>query len=168
MLCTTVGFQILWLLGASHANVCIVDDFEVSIFLTEVTTRHSLLTKQKQFKDKSSRIRSNSGKLTNWLTSESNGDPIDVDDEEAIVVREESEDEGAENALGDFSKGGGRGKRRRENSDESLFIHDEISEDEGFQGEGSPSPRRAQPDPAGENDDKKKLGMTMSYDGFSI
>lgn len=39
------------------------DDFEVSVFLTEITTRHSLLVKNKIFKDKAA-TKSNSSKLT--------------------------------------------------------------------------------------------------------
>lgn len=143
-----------------------VEEFEVSIFLTEVITRHSLLTKQKQFRDKGSKIRSNSGKMTDWLTTGTSGDPVDLDDDDtAVVIREESEDEGASKQVGQ-----GLGKRRRADSEESLFIHDdEVSEDEGFQVPGGSSQGRVlNEDQAGEDDDKKKLGMKLSYDGFSI
>jgi hypothetical protein len=55
------------------------DDFEVSIFLTENATRHSLLTKSKTFKDKDM-IKSNANKLVGM-------------DREPVLIREESDDE---------------------------------------------------------------------------
>lgn len=72
----------------------LIDDFEVSIFLTEHSSRHSVLTKQKVFKDKP-RIQSNSGKLTGWLAGGSNDQPLVVDESSAepIVIREEDDDE---------------------------------------------------------------------------
>ena len=56
------------------------DDFEVSIFLTENATRHSLLTKSKTFKD-NDKITNNANKLTGT-------------DKEPVLIREESDDEG--------------------------------------------------------------------------
>ncbi|TLS29594.1 hypothetical protein PpBr36_00661 [Pyricularia pennisetigena] len=48
------------------------DDFEVAIFLTETDTRHSILYKDKRFRDKTqTRLRSNSKKLTG-------GDSVDA------------------------------------------------------------------------------------------
>jgi hypothetical protein len=55
------------------------DDFEVSIFLTETATRHSLLTKSKTFKD--------NDKITN------NADKLTGTDKEPVLIREESDDE---------------------------------------------------------------------------
>ncbi|KAF2440679.1 hypothetical protein P171DRAFT_435455 [Karstenula rhodostoma CBS 690.94] len=71
-----------------------IDDFEVSIFLTEHSSRHSVLTKQKVFKDKP-RIQSNSGKLTNWLKAGNSEQPLVINDgpTEPIVIREEEDDE---------------------------------------------------------------------------
>jgi hypothetical protein len=180
-----------------------IDDFEVSIFLTDLLTRHSLLTKSKVitistdptslacsrsnpsttntytpkvFRDKNGRIKSNSGKLTGWVTRDgkANEEPIDVDNgaENAVVIREESDDEG-------IAVGGGRPKRRRgendEDNEDSLFVNDnddviDVSEDEGFQTmDGQPDlKRRRQHGDEGGEDDKKKLGLDTSYDGFSI
>lgn len=54
------------------------DDFEVSIFLTETDTRHSLLHKKKLFRDKiQTRLTSNSSKLM----GASHDEPIDVEDQ---------------------------------------------------------------------------------------
>ena len=83
------------------------DDFEVAIFLTEVSTRHSLLTKQKQFQDSKSRMKSNSGKLTGWLEKGT--------DEEPVTIREESDDEG-QPTLDDFPE-----QETTPQDDRSLF-----------------------------------------------
>ena len=59
------------------------DDFEVSIFLTEVGTRHALMVKQKTFSNKEP-IRSNSNKLTGNAA-----DPVMIreeDDEDDIHI----------------------------------------------------------------------------------
>ena len=58
------------------------DDFEVSIFLTEVGTRHALMVKQKTFSDREP-IKSNSNKLTGHAA-----DPV--------MIREESDDDDLE------------------------------------------------------------------------
>lgn len=62
------------------ANVwAFADDFEVSIFLTETSMRHSLLTRSKTFKD--------NDKITN------NADKLTGTDKEPVLIREESDDE---------------------------------------------------------------------------
>lgn len=73
----------------SLANL-LSDDFEVSIFLTELSSRHYVLTKQKIFKDKA-RIQSNSGKLTGWLTSGTSDQPVVINEDaaEPITIRQE-------------------------------------------------------------------------------
>ncbi|KAL2291877.1 hypothetical protein FJTKL_12040 [Diaporthe vaccinii] len=71
------------------------DDFEVSIFLTETSTRHSLLYKHKHFRDTTqTKLTSNSSKLT----GASREAPIDVEapgsgTEGTAVVREEDPDD---------------------------------------------------------------------------
>ncbi|KAG8159512.1 hypothetical protein KVR01_010149 [Diaporthe batatas] len=72
-------------------DIVVEDDFEVSIFLTETSTRHSLLYKHKHFRDTTqTKLTSNSAKLT----GASREAPIDVDVsgqtvEATTVVREE-------------------------------------------------------------------------------
>ncbi|KAI6085808.1 hypothetical protein F4821DRAFT_142682 [Hypoxylon rubiginosum] len=57
-------------------DIVVEDDFEVSIFLTETSTRHALLTKHKHFHDTTqTKLTSNSGRLV----GASNEAPIDVD-----------------------------------------------------------------------------------------
>lgn len=148
------------------------DDFEVSIFFTELKTRHSLLTKQKAFSEKP-KMKSNSNRLTGWLESttenpvqlDDENDDEDDDSEESINIRIESDDE--DNTGDVLNK---HDKRSREDSEDGLFIGDEISEDEGFQVEGGTSKRRRLDGLTGDGDedDKKKLGINTSYDGFSI
>ncbi|KIW17510.1 hypothetical protein PV08_04704 [Exophiala spinifera] len=56
------------------------DDFEVSIFLTEIRTRHSLLVKNKTFKERSLLRDNNGGKLTGAARDE-------------VVIQDESDEE---------------------------------------------------------------------------
>ncbi|POS74636.1 hypothetical protein DHEL01_v206973 [Diaporthe helianthi] len=84
-------------------DVVVEDEFEVSIFLTETSTRHSLLYKHKYFRDTSqTKLTSNSNKLT----GASREAPIDVDvsgqaADGTTIVREEDPDDDAV-ALGDI------------------------------------------------------------------
>ncbi|KAI1196219.1 hypothetical protein F5X97DRAFT_219971 [Nemania serpens] len=106
-------------------DVVVEDDFEVSIFLTETTTRHSLVTKHKHFHDTTqTKLKSNSARLI----SETNGAPIDLDavaETAPIIRREESDDEDATVALAAIpaidgaapSHGTRRSKRARSNTD---------------------------------------------------
>jgi hypothetical protein len=161
------------------------EDFEVSIFLTETSTRHSLLTKQKHFREKGGDgLRSNSDKLTGaGATSE---EAIQVEDggedtEVPVIAREESD----ENMLhlkdiplaeGDEDEEGfvtmrtrpKRGRRRLSDDDgddgdaDGLFVNDTDEE---------PLPKRVKETTMVEKDgqeDKKKMAMDTSYDGFSI
>lgn len=58
-----------------------LDDFEVSIFLTEIRTRHSLLIKNKTFKQKPPMKTNNGGKLTRAA------------DQGPVMIRDEEEDD---------------------------------------------------------------------------
>jgi hypothetical protein len=173
------------------------DDFEVSIFLTETNTRHSLLTKHKHFHDTTqTRLTSNSGRLVG-ATSEA---PIDVDTAElgSVPVRQEDndDDEDASIALANIPAAhetvAKRPKRARANtteieqggnSDYEVISDDEQEQDEdglfvdsqGEDGEASPPPLKRRKgagvsaETEGNNDDdKKKLAMDISYEGFSI
>lgn len=105
--------------------------------MTEHSSRHSVLTKQKAFKDKP-RIKSNSGKLTGWLTTE----PIVINEDtsEPIVVREEDEDETVDLAQ----------------IPERLGVKDDKDE------------LSANEDDVEGEDEAKKLQLNTSYEGFSI
>lgn len=187
-----------------------LDDFEVSIFLTETNTRHSLLYKHKHFRDKvQTKLTSNSNKLT----GETRDAPVDVDGgfspggDSPSLRREESDNDEPVN-LDDIptisepetsiDTSNRRSKRQRHgrltetpdrgnSSDgEAEVIDSDPSEDgseansddslghESWSGQ-PPSKRRkdaeaeaqAELDSAG-RDDKKKLAMDISYEGFAI
>lgn len=207
-------------------DVVVEDDFEVSIFLTETSTRHSLLTKHKHFHDTTqTKLTSNNvGRLVG-AASEA---PIDVDDPAVIaglLRREESdEDVGAalaaipaavadvdadETMAGSSSRGDHGADRRRpakrprrnttaergdaagrgqesdvepivsddndeEDDDEDALFVDRSPDDGNYSGlppakrhKGRSAAATADLDGGG-GDNKKKLAMDISYEGFSI
>ena len=170
--------------------LCSLDDFEVSIFLTETNTRHSILYKHKHFRDTTqTKLTSNSSKLTG-ATREV---PIDIDEREQgdadvpVQIRQEDSDEDAPVLLDDIPavEPAGRPKRRRRETtsadedgsehnggeisddDASLFVTDE--ENSSADGQQPPSKRlREAAEDEEQQDDKKKMAMDISYEGFSI
>lgn len=156
------------------------EDFEVVMFLTEGLTRHSLITKQKQFAKKP-KIQSTGNKLTGWLNNSENPITLEDNDDMPAGLREAVEDEPA---LGDIPEAAESGSKRKadngEADDDPLFV---SSDDEGtFQTQRVTSRRRrttrqqqATRDDSEEaaaednvEDDKKKMGLKTTYDGFSI
>lgn len=156
------------------------DDFEVSIFLTDTSTRHSLLTKQKHFheKDKGS-LQSNSDKLT----GNTSADAIPVNDgdehaEQPFIPREDSDENMV--ALRDIPTAKERDegpfeidtrqmrKRRRPQfvGDGDLGDENSLFVDGGDLEE--PSTKRMKDITPAPEEDKKKMAMNTSYDGFSI
>jgi hypothetical protein len=155
--------------------------------LTDLSSRHSVLTKQKIFKDKA-RIQSNSGKLTNWLTTGTSHDqPVVISEEaeEPIIIREEEDHEPIN--LANIPEADVQNKQvrpstrnRRARNDPSEAYMSDHSDSQGsdlFVPE--PSTKRSKTDDPANNvdqsdvhepqeDDKKKLGLNTSYDGFSI
>jgi hypothetical protein len=151
----------------------LAEDFEVSIFLTETSTRHSLLTKQKHFREpKKKNLQSNSHKLT----GDTNDTPIEVEDG-PVILREESEEDGlnlndlpeAEDDIEDsLFVEEDTGPRRSKRSRAPTQASSSPESSPGFE----PLPKRRRDSQAApgedEGDDKKKLTMNTSYDGFSI
>ncbi|KAK0632783.1 hypothetical protein B0T14DRAFT_491074 [Immersiella caudata] len=200
----------------SIKDVVVEDDFEVSIFLTQTDTRHSLLYKQKIFRDKTqTKLKSNSSKLTGGDSLEA---PIEVDnvtlagarevDDVPVLHEEDSDDQEPINLddipdIQEVEQGSPsrRPKRRRQasnatgreveaergsdndhessddegrafqtidtdSSDGELFVGD-SGDDEGAG--PPPSKRRKEKGPDKDaGDDKKKLAMDISYEGFAI
>ena len=159
-------------------DVASQEDFEVTIFLTELSTRHSLLTKKKQFSDKP-KLKSTGNKLTGWLSNDKKTAIHIRDDEQAPEILQEEEDDVIE--LRDIPEADIGSKRKASNADaedaEALFVS--SSDEETFQTQRErPSKRRKQAsyhnkparlsDEVEAADDKKKLAMNTSYDGFSI
>jgi hypothetical protein len=154
--------------------------------LTELSSRHSVLTKQKIFKNKD-RIQSNSGKLTNWLNTGTSNQPMIIDDQaaEPILIREEEDEEAINIAdipeadeLREPTRRSAQEKRRAETANHDPVSDASDSEDSTLFVPGESTKRKkTRPTPtetdANENseeveDDKKKLGLNTSYDGFSI
>ncbi|RMD43897.1 hypothetical protein DV735_g1248, partial [Chaetothyriales sp. CBS 134920] len=89
------------------------DDFEVSIFLTEIGTRHALMVKQKTVVDRQVATSDNK------KTAGGNGDPL--------IIREESESDDDELQISDV------GPETNQDDDESYKEDDrESSEADGF------------------------------------
>jgi hypothetical protein len=150
------------------------EDFEVTIFLTELSTRHSLLTKRKQFAEKP-RLKPTGNKLTGWLNTSENPIAIEDDERPPEVLQEDADDEPE---LRDIPEAKAQGKRKAPataGEDDPLFVSSD--DEEFFQTQRElPRKRRRKHDaedeaPAEEDDsidDKKKLALNTSYDGFSI
>ncbi|KPM40694.1 hypothetical protein AK830_g5879 [Neonectria ditissima] len=155
------------------------DDFEVSIFLMETATRHSLVTKTKHFREKLPRMESNSTKLI----SETDRTAVDVDAENyEPVLREEEDDDGgidlADIPSADTVRRSKRQRRRPDrdgdgdvdaSDDDETALAIEIDSDT----EAPPHKRHRGPVTLSDgtldaDDDKKKLAMDVSYEGFAI
>ncbi|KAK9440408.1 hypothetical protein VB005_05036 [Metarhizium brunneum] len=159
-------------------DVIVQDDFEVSMFLTETSTRHSLLTKRKHFRDKGPRMmQSNSTKLI----GETNIVPVDVDGEDEVPdLREEDGDDGDDVRLSDIPVASAqtRSKRHRDNGNSNARTqnsHVEAGGQDAIEIDSDadePASKRTRfpdgPDEDEDEDDKKKLTMDVSYEGFAI
>lgn len=204
-----------------------LDDFEVSIFLTETSTRHSLLYKHKHFRDTTqTKLTSNSTKLT----GASREAPVDIDDQvlqaaaaaeeasasaasPAPLLREEDDDDDVVALAGipsieevETSRNARVSKRRRGtggsgavhgtadgeidptyvpgsdeeivDGDDGLFVSQHEDEEDGGNSRDEtvppPAKRRKNQASVAEDeheevrDDKKKLAMDISYEGFAI
>lgn len=167
----------------SFIDDVITDDFEVAIFLKETSTRHSLLTKQKDFADKP-KLKSNGKNLTGWLNSNENPITITDDAQAPTVLQEDADDNPVE--LHNIPEATTTGKRKTpaedgDEDDDALFVS--SSDEEFFTTQrAQPSTKRRKvsrpskpaeeevelEEPLDQDDDKKKLMLDTSYDGFSI
>jgi hypothetical protein len=148
----------------------------VSIFLTELSSRHSVMTKQKIFKDKP-RTQSNSGKLTNWLTTGTSDQPVVINELTAdpIVIEEDNEDAVKLGDIPEAPERLTRPKRSRsevqnevsESDEENLFVPETAANKRSKTG-ATPADAEVIEDEVESQDDKKKLGLNTSYEGFSI
>ena len=166
----------------------VADEFEVALFLTEPSTRHSLLKKEKYFVDPDRRIKRSGRNLTS-LGSDA---PVDesADANAPIVIREEDDEtdvpmQDIPPAVVEVGSEGGApvdAGRRRRHQETPTVVLDCDDEDP------DPDPDRRQTrsrhrqrerqalqrsDSSGDeshsvSDDKKKLVAQCSYDGYSI
>ncbi|KAK5126776.1 hypothetical protein LTR85_009710 [Meristemomyces frigidus] len=152
------------------------EDFEVTIFLTELSTRHSLLTKQKQFTSKP-KLKATGNKLTGWLNTSDNPIHIADDGKPPEVLREDADDVPELRDIPEADKGSKR-KANGADEDDTLFVSSD--DEEFFQTQRQRTPKRRKRAAAKDDspdaseldediqDDKKKLALNTSYDGFSI
>ena len=128
-----------------------VDDFEVSIFLTELSTRHSILTKRKVFKSEKPRLGNTDGRMT----GETRDRPVEIGGEEegdgqGVVIREEEDEEegkegvrlrdipaaaadeadGKDGDLGGKEESGASSKKRRRGDSREEDAQEEEEEEE--------------------------------------
>lgn len=147
------------------------DDFEVAVFLTETSSRHSILRKMKTAKTEKGRLGTTNGKLTGTRDV-----PVEVGEGAPGLVLEESEESEGVRMTDIPSVAGDEVHRSaaltKEETQEGLFVSDDSDEGNGIAEETSPSKkngkRPVEEDDGGGEDDKKKLGMDTTYDGFSI
>ncbi|PHH63322.1 hypothetical protein CDD81_6096 [Ophiocordyceps australis] len=146
-------------------DVVVQDDFEVSVFLTETNTRHSLLVKHKEFHDKAhSRLQSNSTRM------------LDEANRVQINIEPESDDENCRLADIPAAEPPRRSKRRRnagideagEPSDERQVIQVDSDDEPAPKRTRGTSNSKSDDDADDDDEDKKKLAMDISYQGFSI
>ena len=176
---------------AKFRGRCNSDEFEVSVFLAETDTRHSILMKQKRFSEKSTVIRSNSSRLLG--IGENNVNPINV---ESVIRTEDGGDDDDDDELitlddipsidDDVTVTRPRRSKRQRDADtptaihsqdetvDSMFVGDVESSDKDYDMGASESrsrKRQRQDTEPGDNDDandKKKLAATVTYQGFAI
>ncbi|PHH88978.1 hypothetical protein CDD83_6799 [Cordyceps sp. RAO-2017] len=161
----------------SIKDVVVQDDFEVSIFLTETTTRHSLLAKHKQFRERGPQMmQSNSTRLM----GETEAAPIELDADAAAaaILREPDSDDDVRLADVPAARSRGRPKRSRDAvADDEAASPNGAAEAEAIEVDSdadAPVLKRSRTGPgangatSGDDDDKKKLAMDVSYEGFAI
>ena len=147
------------------------DDFEVAVFLTETSSRHSILRKMKTAKTEKGRLGVTNGRLTGTIDM-----PVEVGEgAPGLAIEESEESEGVR--MTDIPSAAGDEVRRsatltKEETGEGLFVSEDSEEGNVDAEETSPSKkngkRPVEDDDGGGEDDKKKLGMDTTYDGFSI
>ena len=147
------------------------DDFEVAVFLTETSSRHSILRKMKTVKTEKGRLGTTDGRLTGTRDA-----PVEVVEGAPGVMIEESEESGGVRMADIPSAAGDEAVKSatlpKEDGEEELFVSGDSDEGNDGVEETLSSPsngnRPEGEEEAGREDDKKKLGMNTTYDGFSI
>ena len=119
----------------------------MSIFLTDVSARHAILTRQKLFRQPPAPQTSAAG---------TQDQPVDVDDDDsrAPLIRRESSDEKVDLDQIPLAR-----ETPQPGHEEPLFISDEPDD---------AAPALAADREKDADDDKKELGMTTAYEGFQI
>lgn len=148
-----------------------LDDFEVAVFLTEVSARHSIIRKEKRaLGENKPRLGTARGKLAGAGTR---GVPVEVDQADEIeIIREEISEARPKLLDIPLAKHGGEPLETGSVRAEGLFVSDVSDEEETQESRSArrqPHNQRSEPmDFDGGEDDKKKLKLYTTYDGFSI
>lgn len=152
------------------------DDFEVAVFLTEISARHSILRKEKRaMGEKKARLGTTDGRLTGAGTGDA---PVEVDqDGDVEPIREDSQERGVVNILdiplAEDGFGVSEPNKQDSEQEEGLFVSDESGEEEDPQ-QKKPSKRRRGKRAStlihaeADEDIKAKMSLKTTYDGFSI
>lgn len=143
--------------------IIMIDDFEASIFLTQISSSHAILRKEKQAKVEKTRLGNLDGRLTGAGTRTR---PVDIQEEEAPGLNIEDSQEEKAIDLDHIPEA-------RASHDEAGKGVSHASEDEDPQGQTPLPPKRGNEPPLAteaedESDAKKRFGMSTSYEGFSI
>lgn len=144
------------------------DDFEVAVFLTEISSRHAILHKEKRAHAEKPRLGSTGSKLTGEGTRDV---PVEVvDATEPVVLQEESQEEKLPELAKIPPTANAEDAQSATPPADDLFVAD--SSDDDFETMPTRPNQRglgkeiALQDP--DADDKKKLALRTLYDGFSI
>lgn len=148
-----------------------LDDFEVAVFLTEVSARHSILRKEKRaLGENKPRLGTTRGKLTGAGTRDV---PVEVDQADDVeIIREEISEIRSKLLDIPLAKQSGEPLEPGSVREEGLFVSDGSDEEEPQESRSARRQRhKKSSEPAdfdGGEDDKKKLKLYTTYDGFSI
>lgn len=148
-----------------------LDDFEVSVFLTEISARHSILRKEKRaLGENKPRLGTTRGKLTGAGTRDV---PVEVDqDDDVEIIREEISETSPKLLDIPLVKHGDEPLEPGSVREEGLFLSDGSDEEEPEESRSArrqPHNQGSEPmDSDGGEDDKKKMKLYTTYDGFSI
>lgn len=151
-----------------------LDEFEVAVFLTETSSRHAILKKHKRAKNEKPRLGTTKGRLTGAGTQDV---PVEVEDDGSVPVVREENQEDRETALGNIPDAEDELYNREtqepvRGKDDPLFVS-EGSENEELEAQQRSRPRKVKEESiqlgqTGGEDDKKKMAMDTTYDGFTI
>ncbi|KAL8715321.1 MAG: hypothetical protein Q9225_006412 [Loekoesia sp. 1 TL-2023] len=151
-------------------DVVVEDDFEVAVFLTETSSRHAILHKDKRAKTEKPRLGSTDAKLTGEGTRDVPVEIVDATD--PVALREESQEEKMP-GLADIPAAEDQRGLIVTPQDEALFMSgssspafDDTEASTARKASSRSKVARADQEPT--RDDKKKLALRTSYDGFSI
>lgn len=160
---------ICWLVSIDYMLTSEADEYEVSIFLRETGTRHSIVTRHKSFQN-TGEIKSNSNKLTG-----NNDSPIQIADDgepQLLPLMEEEEEEDSSINLQDIPEAesddaGNEAPSRRRRRRRRAVSNGEV-EMLSRPAKRNKDKTAAKAGAVADAQDEKKLGMSTTYEGYNI